>query len=363
MDNHATEESNPLQGAIVSLIRSIPERWADFDHEALSSSEQQALFLLVAAGLVERRICVRGEFAGQASGVEFTIDVSGEYGLVEAMDAAVSELWTRWASAFEVWKASDAKSSTPFRVTSSGLNRWRLTDQGVIARGDLDVQSSSTDSAATVGSTQRVIDFVTRTGSQAGRPVIRGAGRLVELKTDPGETKPIPTQVTVVNREELAEAFRDTVVPGIVAAVDAHTTKHGKTSYSPGNRGRQVSGMPIEEVIAKAEAHVKAHRGVFPGRNKLANIVGCSPSSITKAVTRSVYLKARKAEYEATKRGSSPERQSSQPLEDLASNKDWKKSEADRDEALEALIEDQDADRKREESQRTRARRRKHSDD
>jgi len=68
------------------------------------------------------------------------------------------------------------------------------------------------------------------------------------------------------------------------------------STHSPG------SGMPITEIIQRAEKHVKDHQGVYPGRNKLANIIGCAPASITKAVDRSVYLKARAAEHDAKKR-------------------------------------------------------------
>ena len=92
---------NTLQITVESLLRSIPERWSDFDHDALASTEQRALFLLVAAGLVERRIGVRGEFAGQGPTVEFTIDATCEYGLVEAMEPVAAEMWTAWGPAFD----------------------------------------------------------------------------------------------------------------------------------------------------------------------------------------------------------------------------------------------------------------------
>ncbi|RME96018.1 MAG: hypothetical protein D6773_17725, partial [Alphaproteobacteria bacterium] len=173
----------PHAAAVACLLRSIPEHWTGFDQDALSRTEQQALFLLVAAGLVERRIGVRGEFAGQAPAIEFTIDATGEYGIVDALDPVVAEMWTKWGPAFEAWKAGDAKNSTPFRFTRTGLDRWRLTEQGVIARGDLDIQAPSEGAAAFVGSLPRTIEFVTRTGHQADRPNVRGEGRLVELKT------------------------------------------------------------------------------------------------------------------------------------------------------------------------------------
>jgi len=213
--------TDPVAQAVASLLRSIPERWANFDHDNLSGTEQQALFLLVAAGLVERRIGVRGEFAGQAPAIEFTIDATGEYGVVEALDPVVAQMWTKWGPAFEAWKAGDAKNSTPFRFTRTGVERWRLTEQGVIARGDLDIQAPSESAAAFVGSFQRTIEFVTSTGHQADRPNVRGEGRLVEMKTRDGgeDRKPTPAPVSLAKSEELAAAFRDLVVPAMAEAL------------------------------------------------------------------------------------------------------------------------------------------------
>lgn len=99
-----------------------PERWADFDRDNLSGAEQEALLLLVASGLVERRIGVRGEFAGQAPAIEFTIDATGEYGVVEVLDPVVAELWMNRRPTFEAWKASDAKDSTPSASPEAALN-------------------------------------------------------------------------------------------------------------------------------------------------------------------------------------------------------------------------------------------------
>lgn len=211
-----------LSAVVKSLLHSIPERWTDFAHDALSHTEQNAMFLLIAAGLVERRIGVRGEFAGLAPAVEFTIDATGEYGLVEAMEPVAVEMWTKWGPAFEAWKASDAGGSTPFRFTRTGLDRWRLTEQGIIARGDLDIEAPNPGAAAVVGSYQRAIEFITRTGHQADRPSVRGEGRLVEMivvDSPPGSTNP-PTPISLANSPELAAAFRDIVVPALAEALD-----------------------------------------------------------------------------------------------------------------------------------------------
>ncbi len=56
------------------------------------------------------------------------------------------------------------------------------------------------------------------------------------------------------------------------------------------------SGMGWQEAMEKTEAHVKAHHGVIPSVMRLSKIISCSRPTIEKAIKRSSYLKARKAE-------------------------------------------------------------------
>lgn len=158
------------------------------------------------------------------------------------------------------------------------------------ARADLDVEAPTPAAAAVVGCRQRTLEFVLRAGRQRRRPSVDGRGCLVSLRKAPeeaaaGQTPPA-TPVALTNADAVAEAFRKALLPVIVETLQRRNVDRPK---APGE------GMPIEEVVRKAEAHVHAQDGVFPGRNKLAEIVGCSPASITKAVKRSVYLRARKA--------------------------------------------------------------------
>ena len=48
-------EADLLKRAIAELLRTIPETWADFDLDRLTVIQDNALFLLTAAGMVERR--------------------------------------------------------------------------------------------------------------------------------------------------------------------------------------------------------------------------------------------------------------------------------------------------------------------
>lgn len=115
------------------------------------------------------------------------------------------------------------------------------------------------------------------------------------------------------------------------------------------------AGMPIAEVIRRAEEYVRAQDGDFPGRNKFAKIVGCSRGSITKAVERSTYLKARKAEHEAARRGANREVQVGCSMDTFTAKAPVETT--DRDDELDRLAKEQEADQRRDEHQRTAARR------
>ena len=73
---------------IEALLRRIPDKWQRVDTEQLSSAEQQALLRLVGAGLVERRNTLRLDMAGQSEAFEATIAVTGEAGLLQAIEVA-----------------------------------------------------------------------------------------------------------------------------------------------------------------------------------------------------------------------------------------------------------------------------------
>jgi len=59
-----------------------------------------------------------------------------------------------------------------------------------------------------------------------------------------------------------------------------------------------MDGMTWQEAKAKAELHVKRNGDVFPGRNTLAELIGCAKATMTKAIRNSSYLRARQAERE-----------------------------------------------------------------
>ncbi len=72
---------------------------------------------------------------------------------------------------------------------------------------------------------------------------------------------------------------------------------------------RPTAGMPRHKLVKKAEQWVKKHNGKFPGVNSLAKILDAAQSSLSKAIKDSSYLKARKAEHEAERKGKPRETQ------------------------------------------------------
>ncbi len=172
-----------------------------------------------------------------------------------------------------------------------------------MAQSDLDVKALSAGSAAFVRCRQYVLEYVRRTGHQRYRLPVGGEGRLLEFKLENAaaaeqaardSAQPAPTPVAIANAEEIARAFEKVFAATILAE---------KHAPAPAAKQPVGEGMTVDEAMRNAEEHVKAHKGVFPGRNKLAEIIGCSRGTLNKAIANSIYLKARQAEHEAAKKG------------------------------------------------------------
>jgi hypothetical protein len=295
-----------LAKAIEDLLRRIPDKWQRVDTDQFSVTEQQAILRLVGAGLVERRNTIRLDMAGQNEGIEATIAVTGEAGLLQAIEPALAESWSRWSGAIEDWRRRTGAASRPFRVTKIGGDEWRLTEHGLLARADLSVpldRKLSREHAAVIASRERVVDFVMKAGSLEDRPPVHGTGTLVALRgvaAEPGggPNAAGPTQVNLTNAADIAAAFRDAILPMVEAIVSGSA----RESSGGSAKASQADTMTWQEAMSLAEAHVKKHGGFFPGRNELARIVGCGWSTMTKAIERSAYLKARRKEAEKAKK-------------------------------------------------------------
>lgn len=194
-DDPDTAPAEFLSAAVAALLRRVPERWAEYDADALSATESQALFLLVAAGMVERRgrFCLRMQ--NHSVAVEGTFTATGEYGFVEAMEYLSAAMWTEWQSAFRQWRTSETAHAPAFFTERMKPDEWRLTDQGLLARSDLES-----------GNMVSVFDFVLRTGIMAHRPPVRGAGTMQQIVKVPASVS-TTGQLSIANWREGAEAF------------------------------------------------------------------------------------------------------------------------------------------------------------
>jgi len=366
-----------LANAIEALLRRIPDKWQRVATDRLSVSEQRALLLLVGAGLVERRNTIRLGMAGQSEAIEATIAVTGEAGLLQAIEPVLAESWNRWRKAIDDWRQQTGGSARPFRVTKVGGDEWRLTEHGLQARSDLNKPLNPKrprEHAAVIASRERVLDFVMKAGALENRPPVHGAGLLVALRSvaaerAPPAPAPSPTQVNLTNAADIAAAFRDAILPMVETIVGGAARQSGGANR---HKASQAGAMTWQEAMSLAESHVKKHGGFFPGRNELAGIVGCSPSTMTKVLKHSAYLKARRAETGGASKpkdaGSSDKLGNSradvkaaqeavdaridagEPLDAYHAGDD--EAPADRDETIANLIAEQQAERTREERQR-----------
>lgn len=212
-----------LEQLVARFLRTVPVTWTEHDLSALSARGEQALSLLTAAGLIERRTTFRLQMFGHPGAVEATITFTGEYGLVEAVSYVSARMWEDWHEGFEKRSASDLKGEPAFHCEWIGKEQWRLTAKGVEARNDLASGDSST-----------VFDFVLRRGFFDGqsrhmpdgrisrRQPVRGHGTLEKL----GLVHPAaaPVGVSIVNWDDGGKA---------IAAAFAELKAHVPTSSAP----------------------------------------------------------------------------------------------------------------------------------
>jgi len=143
---------DPLDRAIVELLRSMPPTWREHDSGSLPSTEEEALRLLTLAGFVERRAWLEVRMEGEREVVEMTIVASGE-GHTPLLWKHISRLVPNWM---------DATGRTRGRV-SLAIDRvqLRVSERGERARQELTGEAP--------GSPSSVVVFVRRQGIHANR--------------------------------------------------------------------------------------------------------------------------------------------------------------------------------------------------
>ena len=228
-DNRADADAL-LQDAVATLLRRIPERWAEYDADTLTATESQALSLLVAAGMVERRIRLRMRLHNHPVAAEATITATGEYGFVEAMEPVLATMWAEWKDAYNAWRTGETRGAPPSVTEHLKPDEWRLTDQGALARADLDGDNPHV-----------ALDFVLRRGFFDGQPhlilepgcervsqreSVRGYGQLVTMRKVQADAS--PPAVNIGNWKEGADALAAAFEAVVKAAFEAKAAAEGR---------------------------------------------------------------------------------------------------------------------------------------
>ncbi|MEN6406358.1 MAG: hypothetical protein ABFC77_07800 [Thermoguttaceae bacterium] len=127
-----------LKPAIADLLRTIPETWATFDADTLTAIQENALFLLTGAGMVERRGWYRSTMITHPTYFEVHFQATGEGGFAKAVEKVTALEYETWGDVWQTWKTGEAGHVSPFHTEMLKPQEWRLTNDGMMARRDLD---------------------------------------------------------------------------------------------------------------------------------------------------------------------------------------------------------------------------------
>ena len=199
-----------LGEAIAALLRRVPDLW-----ERVPDSDPEAIARLTAAGFIERRATFTIKLPGDDKPQRITIELTGEYGLVEALTGVVQDLWARCG---ERWRELRAETGEPIKpIVTLERDEWRTTDLGRSARDDLERD-------ATV-----LIDFVLKRGFFNSREPVRGQGRLVRIEN--AASGPLAVDLAKCSAApEIAQAF---------AAAFAEIPKAKQATEAVGNKAEK----------------------------------------------------------------------------------------------------------------------------
>jgi hypothetical protein len=229
------EERTTAQKSISHLLTTIPDRWKDYDSGGFTESEEQALFLLTAAGMVERCCCLTSRLRNQRSSIEAEISFTGVKGGIEALELLYAELWKEWAEDWRAWKTGDTKDIPALHCEALSPSRWRLTKEGVQARKEL-----------RDGNFGYVYSYVLKTEPFKHRHPVRGHGRLLKV------IRPEPSKTTEVDLLGVAIQKLD----ADVAKLAASTSENFNTVFEKFEQQEQAANGRRKKAAKKKAARV-----------------------------------------------------------------------------------------------------------
>jgi hypothetical protein len=295
-------EAARLKPAIVDLLLSIPVTWAEVVFDNLTSLQERSLFLLIAAGMVERRGWIRSTMANHPTALEVRFQATGEYGLVSAVEQVASVAYQIWRDAWSVWNEGEKEGRSPFHVHMFKPQEWRLTDQGELARDEV----SSADGEADIADIADVVNYVLKRGiygpgywhrrailnqppsaaeqriierelaagrtlDELPRPSVGGFGRVLETRTpdQPADS----AEVNISNWKDGAESFLSVFEPFFEMM-----TKRGSSANSDEAHTEDAAPpSPTEDVAAPTLTPFQHSDMVFfPDRVTLCGATICS---------------------------------------------------------------------------------------
>jgi hypothetical protein len=263
---------DPLEEAVADLLGRIPETWTAFDSDSLTERQGQALLLLTAAGMVERRFQAILRMFSRQDCVRCSFVVTGEHGVAEAFDGLVSAIWLDWGESYKQWRESETGDAIPFHCRRGEKEDWRLTDAGLLAREDLQQGRQAT-----------VFDFLLKRGYFATRPPVSGKGLLLDYTKEQPVAAPSPVTVNIANWGEgvaqLAKAFTASFEAMWQALKGRGRDHSGGDSPLPRGRGskavfermlkeyvdrhRRAYEQLADEILAGSDQAVKTFQSTF----------------------------------------------------------------------------------------------------
>ncbi len=230
-----------IESEVAYLLNSTTEIWAEYDPDAVSALRQQALGLLVAAGLVERRsrLCLR--MFDQPQAIEFTVTTTGEAGIQEAYTRVAAAMYGKWGKAWAERKKGPAGNDPSFNCERIGPTSKRLTPNGIEARRAIGDGQSEMIFAYVLkrgffdGTRWKMPD-----GSISQRTPVRGSGSIEQVKIVAADASP---GMRVVNWQEGARVFADAFGGKKQQIEGAPGAEAGQTPSKPG-KTREVPKAP-----------------------------------------------------------------------------------------------------------------------
>ncbi len=278
-----TASAEMLAPAISELLRRIPDTWQAYRPDDLTETQAQALFLLTAAGMVERRERLRLRMLNHPVVMEAAFTATGEHGGVDALQFLAASTWTEWQDAYRQWKSGDTANVPPMHCERLEPSEWRLTDQGVSARQDVGG-----------GQEARVQDFVLKSGIFKGRGPVMGKGAL--MKMDKAKAEPAaPGTVNIGNWGEGANAMGQ-VLMTLFEKMDARRAQTtAKADEAPASGATPVD-LHKQDLDARACGVLTAHPGWTNAQ--IAASLGCARTSLNRL---DGFMRAREVQKAAKK--------------------------------------------------------------